>query len=263
MQVGTFARNNDQVKSAIENGADFVDLRMDLHHTIKFEEAKGLLDDAGIGCTLHLPSSPDWKPIDVSREILPYIDLGREMEAELVTLHTTLSSLFYTDEEIDEFLTGIGPACEAAKAAGVQLAIENLGLMYTEMALLFDAQDCMKMTLDIGHGQIMALRNRSFDHIQFFYDKIAIVNVHDNHGQDMVHRVVELRKKQRLSREEIRSMATEYDTHLPIGDGKIDFVPIFSELKKRGYDGKFLMMAKDPSVFPQEREKFLELWKKA
>ncbi|MCF2138165.1 MAG: sugar phosphate isomerase/epimerase [Candidatus Thorarchaeota archaeon] len=263
MQVGTFARTNQQIEQAINNGADFVDLRMDSKHTINFEQARTLLTREGIPCTLHLPSSPEWKPVDVSREILPYIDLGRRMEAELVTIHTTLSSLFYTDEDIDQFLHGIRPACEAARNAGVTLAIENLGLLYTEMALLFDAQPCMMMALDIGHGQIMAMTNRTLSHIQFFYNRIAMVNVHDNFGQDMVQEIVELRKRGPLSREKVRALAHEYDLHLPMGEGRIDFIPIFSELKKRGYDGKFLMMAADPSLFPGEAKKFRDLWKHA
>ena len=260
LQIGTFARSNEQIDSAIENNADFVDLRMDLHHSIDFEAARNTLRQAGIPITLHLPSSPDWKPIDVSQEILPYIDLGRQIDAELVTMHTTLSSLFYSDDDIDSFLQGIRPACEAAQAAGVQLAIENLGLLYTEMALLFDQEPYIKMALDIGHGQIMAIRNRALDHIESFYDRIMMVNVHDNHGRDMIEEVVGMRKKGRLSRKEIRELAKKYDEHLCIGEGIIDFETIFRQLKERGYDGKFLMMCADPLRFPEERAKFLDIW---
>ena len=95
MEIGTFARNNEQVQAAIKNEPDFVDLRMDLNFSINFAEAKEDLNDAGIACTLHLPSNPDWKPIELSRGIVPYIDLGRQIDAEVVTFHTMLSTLFY------------------------------------------------------------------------------------------------------------------------------------------------------------------------
>ncbi|MHA2221463.1 MAG: hypothetical protein ACXAAO_05320 [Candidatus Thorarchaeota archaeon] len=72
MDIGTFARDNVQVREAISNEPDFIDLRMDLNHSIDFTEAKADLNKAGIPCTLHLPSNPDWKPIELSQGIVPY-----------------------------------------------------------------------------------------------------------------------------------------------------------------------------------------------
>ena len=107
MEIGTFARNNEQVRNAIKNAPDFIDLRMDLNFSINFSEAKTDMNRAGIPCTLHLPSNPDWKPIELSRGIVPYIDLGRQIDAEVVTFHTMLSTLFYDDYDIDIFLTAL------------------------------------------------------------------------------------------------------------------------------------------------------------
>jgi sugar phosphate isomerase/epimerase len=260
MEIGTFARNNGQVRSAIENEPDFIDLRMDLNFSINFSEAKTDLNKAGIPCTLHLPSNPDWKPIELSRGIVPYIDLGRQIDAEVVTFHTMLSTLFYDDYDIETFLKALPLACEASKEAGVTLAIETLGLYYTEMQLLFDMFPNMRLALDIGHGQILAKRNRALDHITSFYDQIVMVNVHDNNGSQMVDDVQKMKKEREVSQGEIRELAVRYDTHLPIGEGEIDFQTIFKELKHRGYSGKFLMMCECPPDFPREREKFMELW---
>jgi len=260
MEIGTFARNNEQVRSAINLEPDFVDLRMDLNFSIDFAEAKADLQEAGIPCTLHLPSNPDWKPIELSRGIVPYIDLGRQIDAKVVTFHTMLSTLFYEDFDIDIFLRSLPLACEASKEAGVTLAIETLGLYYTEIQLLFDMFPDMRMALDIGHGQILATRNRSLDHINSFFDRIAMVNVHDNHGSKMVDDVLKMKKEREVSQGEIRELAVRYDTHLPIGDGEIDFDTIFRNLKQNGYDGRFLMMCECPSDFSRETEKFKELW---
>jgi sugar phosphate isomerase/epimerase len=260
MKIGTFARNNEQVRSAIANEPDFIDLRMDLNFSINFAEAKADMKNAGIGCTLHLPSNPDWKPMELSQGIVPYIDLGRQIDAELVTFHTMLSTLFYDDFDIDIFLEALPLAFEASKEAGVTLAIETLGLYYTETQLLFDMFPEMRMALDIGHGQIFATRNRALDHISSFYDMVAMVNVHDNNGSKMVEDVLRMKKEREVSQGEIRELAVKYDTHLPIGEGEIDFVSIFRELKQRGYDGRFLMMCEYAPDFPKEREKFIELW---
>ncbi|MFW9789197.1 MAG: TIM barrel protein [Candidatus Thorarchaeota archaeon] len=260
MEIGTFARNNEQVRKAIEMEPDFVDLRMDLNFSINFAEAKTDLNNAGIPCTLHLPSNPDWKPIELSRGIVPYIDLGRRIDAEIVTFHTMLSTLFYDDHDIDIFLKALPLACEASKESGVTLAIETLGLFYTETQLLFDMFPNMKMALDIGHGQILAKRNRALNHITSFYDQIAMVNVHDNNGSKMLDDVLKIKKEREVSQGEIRELAVRYDTHLPIGQGEIDFCAIFGDLKQRGYDGKFLMMCECLADFPRERERFNELW---
>ncbi|MFW9974786.1 MAG: sugar phosphate isomerase/epimerase family protein [Candidatus Thorarchaeota archaeon] len=263
MKIGTFARNNEQIRSAIKNEPNFIDLRMDLNFTIDFTEAKKDLNDAGIPCTLHLPSNPDWKPVELSRGIVPYIDLGRQIDAEIVTFHTMLSSLFYDDNDIDIFLRALPLACEASKESGVTLAVETQGLYYTETQLLFDMFPDMKMALDIGHGQILATRNRALDHISTFYDRIAMVNVHDNHGSKMIDDVMNMKKDREVTQGEIRELAVRYDTHLPIGEGEIDFDTIFRELKQRGYDSRFLMMCECFSDFIIEREKFMRLWLKA
>jgi len=109
----------------------------------------------------------------------------------------------------------------------------------------------------------MATRNRALDVIQSFYDHIAIVNVHDNNGSRMVSKVRDLRLKREVTHEELLVFAREYDEHLPIGEGEIEFQPIFRELKERGYSGKFLMMCKDPERFTDERDKFTQLWLEA
>ena len=69
-----------------------------------------------------------------------------------------------------------------------------------------------------------------------------------------------MKSEREVSQGEIRELAVRYDTHLPIGDGEIDFESLFRDLKQRGYDGRFAMMCADPAEFPAECEKFTELW---
>ncbi|MHA2140061.1 MAG: TIM barrel protein [Candidatus Thorarchaeota archaeon] len=263
MEIGTFARHLKQVEEGITHSPDFIDLRMDLNYSLDFREVRRMLDDTNIACTLHLPSDPCWRPMDFPREIVPFIDIGAEIGAELVTTHTALSTLFYSDEDIDSFLEWVPLMCDSAKESGVKLAVETLGLYYTELTLLFERCPDMKIALDIGHGQIMATRNRSLDVIQSFYDHIAVVNIHDNHGAQMVNKVSELRRQREVAHEELLVIARDHDEHLPIGEGAIDFAPIFRELKEREYSGKFLMMSKEPDGFLAERDKFTRVWLEA
>jgi len=263
VQIGTFARHTEQVRNAIPHQPDFIDLRMDFDYSLDFRQVSRLLSDNGIACTLHLPSDPCWRPMDISREIVPFIDIGSEIGAELVTCHTALSTIFYTDQEIDDFLDSIPLACDAAQERGVNLAVETLGLYYTELTLLFDRCAQLGISLDIGHGQIMAIRNRASDILQSFYDRVKMVNIHDNHGMRMVGEVRQLRREREVSREEMLVLARKYDEHLSIGEGSIDFEPILTEIKQRSYNGRFLMMCKYPEKFPEERDRFMNAWLKA
>jgi len=263
MQIGTFARDTKQVKRSVEFKADFVELRMDTNHTLDFSLAKKVLSDVGIGCTLHLPSSPDWGPMNLRRDVIPYIDVGREVGAELVTFHTTLSPLFYSDEDIAAFLEAIPMARDAARESGVTLAAETLGLYSTELTLLFDSDPDLHLAMDVGHAQILATRNRSFAIMQYFLGKVSMVNVHDNQATAMTDEVLHLKSQRDVPLHEIRDIAHRYDAHLPIGEGGVDFKTIFKELKRRSYDGRFLMMCRDQSCFPTERSKFKEIWRKS
>lgn len=260
MQLGTFARTTEQVLKGLESNPDFIELRLDINHTIEFSTAKSAMSKQGIPCTLHLPSNPEWKPIEIARDIIPFIDLGEMIEATLVTFHSPLSTLFYTDEVIDTFLETFPLAYDAAQEAGIDLAFETLGHYYTELMLLFDQFPKVSMVLDIGHGQILSVQNRALGHIESFFDHIAMVNVHDNNGCELFQEELKKRPLSELSQEELLDFARLCDEHLPIGSGKIDFDPIFSALKQRQYDGRFLMMCADPYAFTDERGKFMNMW---
>ncbi|TFG33614.1 sugar phosphate isomerase/epimerase [Candidatus Thorarchaeota archaeon] len=263
MQIGTFARTNEQVLSGLKAQPDFIELRMDLSHRINFTEAKTALNQVGVPCTLHLPSDPTWKPVDMVTEIVPFVDLGQMIDAELVVFHGPISSMLYDDIEIDSFLESLPLLYDAATESGITLAIETLVFYYTEMMLIFEQMPKMRMVLDIGHGQILSTRNRAIGHIETYCDRIETVNVHDNHAYEIYQEIVGVEKMSSLSREDLRDLALKSDEHLPIGNGSIEFEPIFAALKQCNYDNRFLMLSANPDAFEEERKKFLDLWLKA
>ncbi|MBN2230973.1 MAG: sugar phosphate isomerase/epimerase [Candidatus Thorarchaeota archaeon] len=260
MQIGTYARTDEQIAYALKGKLDYIDLRMDYEHQINFREAKRILDDAGVPITVHLPSDPEWKPTDITQDIAPFLELGQDLEAEFLTFHSPLSTLLYSDDEIDLFLESFSLVYDASKEMGVKLAIETLIHYYTELILFFDQFSEVKMVLDIGHGQILSSQNRVMSHIDSFFDKIEMINVHDNSACDSYKDDIAKRVLSEISHIELREMARKCDEHLPIGEGTIDFEPIFRSLKQRGYDGRFLMLSRDPLAFQSERKKFLKLW---
>jgi sugar phosphate isomerase/epimerase len=260
MQIGTFARTNEQVLRGLDSSPDFIELRLDINHKIEFSTAKSAMNKQGVSCTLHLPSNPEWKPIDIAQDIVPFIDLGQMIEAKLVTFHSPMSALFYSDEEIDTFLQTFPLAYDSAQEAGISLAFETLGHYFTELSLLFDEFPKLRMVLDIGHGQILTVQNRALGHIESFSKFIAMVNVHDNDACEQYRDWIKNKPLSELPHAELRELARQCDEHLPIGKGKINFDPIFASLKEHQYDGRFLMMSADPAAFEDERRKFMDLW---
>ncbi len=260
MQIGTFARSTEEVIKGLESSPDFIELRMDVGHKIVFNEAKAAMNQAGIPCTLHLPHDKNWAPVDLSQDIVPYIDLGQMIDAQLVVFHAPLSTLLYSDEEIDTFLESLPLAYDAAKESGVKLAIETVGFYYTEMMLVFGKFPKLKINLDIGHGQLLANRNRALGHIENYCANIEMVNVHDNNACEVYNEILSTKNLADFSKEDLREMSIACDKHLPIGDGSIEFTSIFSALKQRHYDGRFLMLCSDPTCFKNERDMFMKLW---
>ncbi|MCK5265872.1 MAG: hypothetical protein KAR03_09725, partial [Candidatus Thorarchaeota archaeon] len=87
-----------------------------------------------------------------------------------------------------------------------------------------------------------------------------MVNVHDNNACEAFTEVINCKGMNEFNQEELREMAVDYDKHLPIGEGSIEFAPIFSALKEKNYDRRFLMRCADPFCFKNERENFLNMW---
>ncbi len=259
MKIGTFARNTADVEAALKEQPDFIELRFDENEQFDIRPAVKRLDDEGISFLFHLPRQPDWSVDDI-RSVLPYVDLARRFNARLVTFHAPLSTILYTDEEIATFLRLVEPLLRAADDAGITLSVETLGTYYTELTLLFDMGPRLMLTLDLGHGQLFTQENRAHGHIAAFIDRIALVNVHDNKARTMVKELTERRGEGRMTHAQLREMARQYDLHLPIGQGSIDFRALFHDLKVRGYDGMFLMLAHDRRLFSSERETFLRMW---
>ncbi len=97
---------------------------------------------------------------------------------------------------------------------GLTLTLENTEESVDEIVELLSRLDCA-FTLDIGHANLFAERNRSLDLIKKAGVRLVHVHVSDNLGGD----------------------SEAADLHLPIGLGTIRFEPIFRRLHKNGYPG--------------------------
>ncbi len=115
-------------------------------------------------------------------------------------------------EEKRSFLTAI---CAYASENGVLIGLENLSETAADLGPVLEAVPDLGLTLDIGHGQLLASTNTSFDIIERLSASIKHIHVHDNRG----------------------GRGVKDDLHLPIGEGIIDFQKIFGALMNKGYNG--------------------------
>jgi sugar phosphate isomerase/epimerase len=159
-----------------------------------------------------------WEPEVLIRELLPQMkslfDCLKELSIPLITIHFWIDSRFLDSNVIDEKIDILKELVYHASERGIQLCIENLSERFSDFLRAFDAIGTLGMTLDIGHGELITKKNTAYDFIQYCFERIYHIHVHDNKGGD----------------------SPTDDLHLPLGDGTIDFASILFDLKKRGFD---------------------------
>jgi sugar phosphate isomerase/epimerase len=102
---------------------------------------------------------------------------------------------------------------------GIEICLENLSETANHLSDVFKVLPHLKLTLDIGHAQLLSSRNTSSGFMDRFPDRIRHVHMHDNYGGE----------------------SPEDDLHLPVGKGIVDFKKILRKLKTIGYRGTFTL----------------------
>jgi sugar phosphate isomerase/epimerase len=109
-----------------------------------------------------------------------------------------------------EKLRSIQTLVAHARKSDVTIALENVKEDVSDLREALKAAPDLRFTLDVGHGQLNATRNRAFDIIRELGHAIAHVHLHDNNGLE--------------------------DLHLAPGKGIIDIAGVIECLRKVGYD---------------------------
>ena len=132
---------------------------------------------------------------------------------------------------IDAKLKILKELVQYAGSKDITICIENLTEQHDSFKDVMDRIPALRMTLDIGHAQLLADENNSFDFIKYLFPKIAHIHVHDNLGGNTV----------------------KDDLHLPLGEGVVDYPRIFTMLKENRYDSTMTMEVK-PEDMPGMKE---------
>ena len=152
-------------------------------------------------------------------QIKDSVNLANKIDASVVVVHPGLIPFLAKDmpEEIYKVSNNsIREIGEYSKDLGVNTTIENMpafeSMIYQDMNRLNETlvEYDMGMTLDIGHAH-----HSGISPDEMYFDSIKHIHMHDNMGDD--------------------------DTHLPLGEGNIQFKDIITTFDKKNYDGIYMI----------------------
>jgi sugar phosphate isomerase/epimerase len=249
MYLGARAYSLDDVEFLAEAGFDFaeIDWREPDLVRAQMDELDMLRSKYDVAYLAHGPKEGDPRTTDhhatwLEPTVDQLLDLAGEMGIPLYTQHLWLDARFVSAEVLAAKVDLLGRWTQRAQQAGVTLCIENLSEHADHFAPAFARVPGLSLTLDLGHGQILAPEdtgNASFELIARFADRTRHVHLHDNHGGDR----------------------SKDDLHLPLGKGRVDLSGILAMLRETGYDGGFSLEIKLEHV-ERGREIVQEMWEK-
>jgi sugar phosphate isomerase/epimerase len=210
-----------QAAALAESGFPFVEISV-LSAEAFHRDLKGLSRQRDRYGTRFLAHGPEegsaWDPEVLAREMLPcikeIIDCLPDLGIELLTIHFWLDPRFIEPRIIEQKIVLLHEMADHAAGRGVQLCVENLSETSAGFAPAFRVIETLGMTLDIGHGELLAAENTAYDFLAHCPEKIYHMHVHDNHG----------------------GSSPADDLHLPPGRGRIDFRAILRVAARQGYD---------------------------
>ncbi len=227
--IGGRAHTVTQVEEVSDLGLPFAEISLNEPSEVEKEldTLQSLKDRFGITYLAHYPN--EGNPFDaesLKEDFVPKIkrllDLSRELEISKGTIHFWIDKRWADRELIEKKIHLLKGMADYAEEQGIVLCIENLSERFESFRMAFEAIPSLKMTLDIGHGQLLSRENTSYGFMRHAFEKIAHIHVHDNHGGTSV----------------------KDDQHLSLGRGIIDYPGILKELGSRGYSSSITMEVK-------------------
>lgn len=164
----------------------------------------------------HLPEI-DFKEEEIER-CKKFIEILSKQNIGLFVIHLFSKNLS-TDGNLDLKINGLRELADFAKNNNSILALENTEEDVDILKQVFDKIPKINFCLDIGHANLFAPENRSVNLIENFGKILKHIHLHDNVGGD----------------------AEKFDLHLPLGAGRINFMPIFDKLKEINYSGNIVL----------------------
>jgi sugar phosphate isomerase/epimerase len=227
--IGGRAHNLEQAREVGELGLPFAEISLDDAGQAEamLDELLGLRERYGISYIAHYPN--EGNPFDADHlrtEFVPrikgLIDVSVKLGIEKATIHFWMDRRWAPRDLVSRKIVLLADMASYAAGRGVVLCLENLSERFESFEPAFEAVPPLRMTLDIGHAQLLSSSNTSFGFIENAFERIAHIHAHDNNGGTSVRD----------------------DLHLPLGQGSIDYPAILTELKRKGYASTVTMEVK-------------------
>ena len=244
MIVGGRAYDLDDVERIAAAGLAFAELDLAWPITVRrwVPALLALRDKHDLFYLAHGPNETD--PADLQGiekifvpQVMGLLPIAAELGIQVFTQHFWLEPRCLPPKVIERKIELLTALVGRARECGMTLCIENLSEHASHLRPAFECIPDLGLTLDIGHGQILAVPNAAFGLIEAFPGRIHHVHAHDNHGG--------------------KSVAD--DLHLPVGEGNVDFPAILSALRVAGYDGTFALEV-PLSALRQSRKRLERMW---
>ena len=233
IRLGGTARSLEHVELLHSMGLQFAEITISDPSTFSsfVPEYKNLKDKLGTSYVGHGPREGDPNDLrQLEREYLPKVleilPLTTELEIPHLTLHLWLDSRFVKKESISFKVDLLERIIREATERGVLICLENLSETASHLSVVFDVLPSLQLTLDLGHAQLLTKVNRSYEIIERYPERIRHVHMHDNRGG---HSAMD-------------------DSHLPPGEGIVDFEKIFEKLRDIDYDSTISLELKPHEI---------------
>ena len=245
MKICGRAHNSEEAELVGMEGFPFVEISiLNRNNFIKKDlyALRKIADTYGLKYLAHGPEEGNaWAPDVLYNKFLPDIksllDCARELSIKFFTIHFWIDSRFIDSKTIKKKIGILKEMSGYAADRGIKLCIENLSERFSDFSIAFDLIDSLGMTLDIGHGELLTKKNRSYEFGSNCLERICHIHIHDNRGGN----------------------SPEDDLHLPLGDGTIDFFSVLTNLKKKGFD-KTIALEVKPEHMIKGKKIIEEIW---
>ncbi len=227
--IGGRAHNIGEIFEVAGLGCPFVEISLNDPATVEgwFPQLLEIKNKYDVSFLAHYPNEDN--PLDINvlqSKFLPRIrtlmNLSRQLDITKATLHFWIDQRWLPAELLPGKLELLSRIVDYGNDYGITVCIENLSERSESFSSAFEIIPDLRMTLDIGHAQLLAKKNTSFRFIEDHFSRIVHLHVHDNRGGTSV----------------------KDDLHLPLGEGIVDYMAIMKSLIVKGYDSTITMEVK-------------------
>jgi len=238
IMIGGRAHTIEEIKKVGRLGSPFAEINLDDPNKVKkdLDELWDLKRELGMYYLAHYPNEGNPNDLVNLREnflpkIKQLIALSAELDIHKGTMHFWMDKRWAEASVIAAKTEMLAELVEYAKGYQLILCLENLSACHESFSTFFEAIPDLRMTMDIGHGELLSEENTAYGFMDYVFPKIAHVHVHDNRGGNSV----------------------EDDLHLPLGDGIVDYPKILTILGEKGYQSTITMEVK-PEDMPRTQK---------